>query len=128
MKQFLLLHLLLALMYSSLATADEVIITDKQLGTGAPQKSVTPGIQLSPADHVSNGMYHVPQYLPNHPTAGTIWPRVVELECTGSHQLGWQCDGYHWAPSMGRAEYLFVIPRAKVAPVLIEVPVKKKKQ
>ena len=80
---------------------------------------------------------HVPQYLPGFPTAATIWPRIVEVNCE-SNKGQLQCEGFHWTPDMGRAEYLFITPKVveKPAPVivekivekkvLVEVPVKKK--
>lgn len=48
------------------------------------------------------------------------------------------CDGFHWAPELGRGEYLFVIPHVKEMPqpvvvervvekkIFVEVPVKPK--
>lgn len=113
-----------------------------QLGTGTPAPMITVGDQQ--AVYVDDGYYHIPQYLPNHPTAATIWPRVVEVECEkiDSKVI---CEGYHWAPAQGRAEYIMIIPKIKektrpiefdppaagpkkpeVIVILKEVPVKKK--
>lgn len=121
-----------------------------QLGTGAPAKGATHG--SSQGDYLADGLYHVPQYLPGHPTAATIWPRVVEVACEvpppggrpvaiadpdrplliveGVNREFTDCAGYHWTPALGRAEYLYVVPRAKApsAPVLVEVPVRKKRE
>jgi hypothetical protein len=57
------------------------------------------------------GVWHVPQYMPGYPTSETIWPRVVEVRCTGD-----QCEGYTISPSLGRGEYLFFKPVKKPAP------------
>ena len=95
---------------------------------------------------LENHIYHGPQYMPFYPTAAVIWPRVIEIDCfeESAHGLN-KCKGYNWAPSMGRAEYLFVTPRyVKPAPpvivekivtvpgperiILKEVPVKPKKE
>lgn len=104
-----------------------------QLGTGSPAPMITVGTET--AVYVDDGYYHIPQYLPNHPTAGTIWPRVVEVECD---KVGEKivCEGYHWLPKLGRAEYIMILPRMKAIapvpkaapPIIIyrEVPVKKK--
>jgi hypothetical protein len=72
------------------------------------------------AESVGHGMYHAPQYMPGYPTAATIWPRAFEIPCDTTTD----CSGYNWLPSLGRAEYLFVIPRVKqdaplVPPVVI---------
>ena len=100
-----------------------------QLGTGTPAPMITVGNET--AVYVDDGYYHIPQYLPTHPTAATIWPRVVEVECDKVDGKV-VCDGYHWLPKMGRAEYIMIIPRMRVKPepviVLKEVPVKKKKE
>ena len=54
------------------------------------------------------GVWHVPQYLPGYPTAATIWPRVVIIQC--SNDL---CSGYEITPELGRGEYLFFRPVRK---------------
>jgi|GEM_PF-489948 len=56
----------------------------------------------------SLGVWHVPQYLPGYPTAATIWPRVIFLQCTGD-----LCAGYTITPEVGRGEYLFFVPADK---------------
>lgn len=120
------------------AQAADTTITQVQLGSGVPS-----GEKLTNAPLVMDGMYHAPQYLPGHPTAATIWPRVVDVECTKTEDLSnandkgdnLVCDSYNWAPSMGRGEYIYIRPRLKnepvppapVTPIVIykEVPVKK---
>jgi hypothetical protein len=57
------------------------------------------------------GVWHVPQYMPGYPTSQTIWPRVVEVRCTGE-----ECEGYTISPSTVRSEYLFFKPVKKSAP------------
>ncbi|MGH8822168.1 MAG: hypothetical protein ACREWJ_12860 [Rhodoferax sp.] len=54
------------------------------------------------------GVWFAPQYLPGWPTAATIWPRVVNVQCTKNI-----CDGYAITPEMGRGEYLFFRPIQK---------------
>lgn len=114
-----------------------VPVLRNQLGTGTPAPMVTVGTEN--ARLVDDAYYHVPQDMPYYPTAAVIWPRVVEVQCdnVGGKVL---CDGYHWQPKYGRAEYLFIVPVARntpqpvvvppvvVPPVVIykEVPVKKK--
>lgn len=60
--------------------------------------------------NIGEEYFSVPQYLPGHPTAATIWPRVVEIQCDRTTTGDLTCDGYNWSPDMGRAEYLFVTP------------------
>lgn len=83
-----------------------------ELGSGEPGQA---GVENATA--VTNDIYHVPQYLPGHPTAATIWPRVVDVPCrrTGA---ALHCDGYQWTPRLGRAEYLFF--RAVMAPAAVQ--------
>lgn len=92
-----------------------------QLGTGTPASVITVGIEN--ARYVADNYYHVPQYMPNYPTAAVIWPRVIDLECERVEGQV-RCNGYHWLPEMGRGEYLFVTPRIKepVAPVIVTLP------
>ncbi|BEP42595.1 hypothetical protein [Variovorax sp. V15] len=54
------------------------------------------------------GVWHVPQYLPGYPTAATIWPRVIVIQCTED-----LCAGYTITPELGRGEYLFFVPAGK---------------
>ena len=54
------------------------------------------------------GVWHVPQYMPGYPTAATIWPRVVIIQCEGD-----VCPGYEVTPELGRGEYLFFLPVRK---------------
>jgi len=54
------------------------------------------------------GVWHVPQYMPGFPTAATIWPRVVILQCVGD-----LCNSYELTPELGRGEYLFFRPAEK---------------
>lgn len=56
----------------------------------------------------SLGVWHVPQYLPGFPTAATIWPRVIIIQCTSD-----LCAGYEITPEIGRGEYLFFVPEKK---------------
>ncbi|MET3465044.1 hypothetical protein [Variovorax atrisoli] len=56
----------------------------------------------------SLGVWHVQQYLPGYPTAATIWPRLIFLQCTGD-----LCADYTITPEVGRGEYLFFVPADK---------------
>jgi hypothetical protein len=121
-----------------LATSN-VIVMNEALGTGVPgQGTFTRAAPVFQGENV----YHVPQYLPYHPTAATIWPRVVEVPCAKHHGV-LKCEGYHWTPAMGRAEYLHIAPTPAKEPVVVtkevrvpgptvtilkEVPVKKKRE
>lgn len=95
-------------------------------------------------DNSDEPYYHVPQYMPYYPTAAVIWPRVVEVPCTRAADGKVTCEGYNWTPDMGRAEYLFIVPKIKNPPqccqntkvenkviekiIYKEVPVKKGKE
>lgn len=119
----------LAAMAASVS-AQNVEIQRNEYGSG------TPGAKgMENAQVVENDLFHSPQYLPFHPTAGTIWPRVVEVPCIRTGAI-LKCEGYNWTPKMGRGEYLFFKPRiiepAKpeivIREVLKEVPSKKIRQ
>jgi hypothetical protein len=131
---------IMAVAITSVATAHpaSVGIERETLGSGTPgQSGYEPAVPV-----LENNIYHAAQYLPGYPTAATIWPRVIEVPCTGSpHAL--RCEGYHWTPAMGRGEYLFFTPKIVAQPVVItkevivqsppkiilkEVPVKRKKE
>lgn len=123
---------IMALAMAASASAQNVDIERNAYGSGVPGKE-----GFENADHVENDIFHSPQYLPHHPTAATIWPRVVEVPCvhTGA---GLKCEGYNWTPKMGRGEYLFFKPKIiePIRPEIIvrereiirEVPAKKIKQ
>ena len=121
--------------------AGSVVIIRSQLGSG------TPGVRgLEQASHMGEGIYHAPQYLAHYPTAGVIWPRVIDVQCEVSKNA-FVCDDYAWLPGVGRGEYLFIRPHVKAQVVekviekivekvvlvpgperivLVEVPAKKK--
>lgn len=93
---------------------DATIVIRQQLGSG------NPGFEgFEPATSVGEGIWHAPQYLPSHPTAATLWPRVVDVNCVlnGTTYL---CDGYNWIPALGRGEYLYIRPSATAEPVPVE--------
>ncbi|ABR91413.1 Hypothetical protein mma_1596 [Janthinobacterium sp. Marseille] len=84
--------------------------------------SGTPGVQgMENASSMGNDLYHAPQYLPGHPTAATIWPRVVDVPCVKTIK-GLQCQGYEWQPKLGRAEYLYFRPLLKEPPTQVTAP------
>ncbi|WP_192805188.1 hypothetical protein [Noviherbaspirillum aerium] len=91
-------------------------------GSGTPSNGAAVGSES--ALHVTDGLYHVPNYLPGHPTAAIIWPREVPVECGPASTLNEaMCSGYRVHPAVGRGEYLFVRPVAKVVPPPPEVVV-----
>lgn len=133
----------MAVMIFMTAHAESVEIQSKALGSGTPSYSRIDGQQMEKAVPViGSDILHAPQYLPYHPTAATIWPRVVRVPCA-KHGTSLTCEGYHWTPDMGRAEYLYITPvvTKPLEPVIItekvmvpgpvilkEVPVKKKRE
>lgn len=114
----------------------QVEITRSELGAGTPYS-----VGSEKADRWSNDIYHTPQYMPGYPTAGVIYPRVVDVECKRSAD-NIVCSGYDWAPELGRGEYLLFRPVIKAQPqpqvveklvpvpvtVIKEVPIKKGKE
>lgn len=116
------------------ASADDTTIYNTPLGSGTPGAAS----KLDDANPVMDGMYHAPQYMPGYPTAATLFPRVVDVECTNADNLatggtGLVCNNYNWSPAMGRGEYLFIrptvvqpvaTPEPKVITIIKEVPVK----
>jgi len=122
-------------MLASTAFAQDVSVGRTPLGSG--QQGVT---GLENAQKWDNDIYHAPQYLPGFPTAATLWPRVVDVQCT-RRGARLECAGYNWVPEMGRGEYLMLRPVVKedtkpvvitntvirevAVPILVEVPAKK---
>lgn len=103
--------------------AENVSVQNRALGSG------TPGVANAEPALIVNDYRHAPQYMPEFPTAATIWPRVVEVPCTKAANGDLACEGYNWSPAMGRGEYLLVQPKVVEAPkpvvreVVREVPV-----
>jgi hypothetical protein len=84
-------------------------------GSGTPATATTVGTET--AEIVVDGLYHVPNYLPGFPTAATIWPRELPIECEADHLTGGpSCAGYRVLPAGGRGEYLFIRPVIKTVP------------
>ena len=102
MKKLILIAALIG--FAGSVLAQEVTITREELGSGQVN---TTGVEN--ATNWDNDIYHTPQYMPGHPTAATLYPRVVDVECTRS-PTGLNCKGYHWTPDMGRGEYLMIHP------------------
>lgn len=86
------------------ARAQGVEINRVELGSGEPGQTGTEEAHI-----VAESIYHAPQYLPGSPTAASLWPRILRVQC---QQAGpnLRCEGYHWSPAMGRAEYLYFVP------------------
>ena len=109
-----------------------VYVKDEAFGSGAPG---TRG--YTKATRLPGGIYFVPQYLPGNPTAGVVYPRVINVPCKVGANNTLYCDGFHWLPSMGQGQFLFVQPvivHAKkpiivvvkqTRTILKEVPIKK---
>lgn len=130
---------LTALLFSAASFAQNVVVQSQDLGTSIRTQQPTTELALPV---LQNDIYHVPQYMPNYPTAASIWPRIVDVPCV---QVGadLKCDGYEWSPKYGRGEYLFFHPvvavpvqpsAPQIVPVIverkvyIEVPTKPKKE
>lgn len=139
------MFVMVALAVSSTAFAADVNVGKAVLGSGTPvnEASGFENAKVVNNAKVENNILHAPQYMPNYPTAATLWPRVVEVPCTKATNGDLNCAGYNWNPALGRGEYLFVSPRIvkeatptvvvlpgkeTVREVLVEVPVKKKKE
>lgn len=87
-----------------------------------PLGSGEPGLAgFENATVVFDDVYHAPQYLPGYPTAASIWPRVITVPCTQVDGV-LHCEGYNWAPAMGRGEYLYFMPVVAALPVPIPPP------
>jgi hypothetical protein len=82
-------------------SADGFEVERMPFGSGTPAATATLGTEN--ARHVADGLYHVPNYLPGFPTAATIWPREIPIECEPD-------------PATGRGEYIFIRPVAKMTP------------
>ena len=103
--------------FATVASAQEVTIKAEAYGSGTPGSN-----GFENATQVENDIFHAPGYLPAFPTAGTIWPRVVDVPCVRSAS-GLKCAGFEWTPKMGRGEYLFFRPRIvepETPPIVIE--------
>lgn len=115
---------LAALVVPNFASASEVFVETRQFGSGTPGPDMVSTSQLV-SKGPDSGVYHSPQYMPGYPTAATIWPRVVDVQCIWVEDLSTTnpsnervlvCDGYTWQPKFGRGEYLFIHPTLKVDP------------
>ena len=99
-----LLMLIVGLTSAAAVSAADVTVERRPFGSGTPGQ---PGVEQ--ATPWGGDLLHAPQYMPGHPTAATIYPRIVEVECqVAGSKL--ECAGYNWTPDMGRAEYLLVRP------------------
>ena len=121
---------LLLLLLSTPALAQDFTLNGSEFGSNTPADNVH-AVMVDRAAGV--GVYHAPQYLPGHPTAATIWPRVVPVKCV-EQKNKIECENYKWLPEMGRPEYIFVTPVLEkntppqnVPPVIIIREVAKKK-
>lgn len=89
-------------------------------GSGTPAVGETNGTET--AEHVADGAYHAPNFLPGFPTAATIWPREVPITCELDRATQRKtCSGYRVIPAIGRGEYIFVRPTEVSAPPPVTV-------
>ena len=63
-----------------------------------------------------HGIHHVPGMLPGHPTAATIWPRIIRVQCT-MEDGKMKCDYPARSPDVDRGEYVLYEPIFKKEPV-----------
>ncbi len=105
--------IILSVLIASFTSASLAQVGIHRIENGSGQPNET-GIEN--AATWDQNIYHAPQYMPGHPTAATLWPRVVDVTCK---QIVDKviCDGYNWMPAMGRGEYLMI------RPVVTELPV-----
>jgi hypothetical protein len=90
-------------------------------GSGTPADGAAAGTEA--AQMVIDGLYHVPNYMPGFPTAATVWPRELPVECESEPEDGAsRCTGYRVTPEVGRGEYIFVRPYARPAPKIVQAP------
>lgn len=83
------------------------------LGSGVPSAHGAPASSV--ADHVADDDFHVPNYLPGHPTASTLWPRVVHVPCRRhADRDELLCAGYGVSPLRG--EYIYLRPVVEAEP------------
>lgn len=122
MRKLLALAMVTAAFSAAPVFAADLTIQPHVAGSGVPGTTVP--TKANP--ELPYGVFYAPQYLPNHPTAATIWPRVVEVDCMRDTGGNFRCEGYNWTPDMGRAEYLWVKPKfVETVPVVIPRTVKK---
>jgi len=117
MKKLILAMALVGLTGSVLA--QQVTVGRSELGSG------TPGVSgFETASKWDNSIFHAPQYMPGFPTAATLYPRVIDVQCTGTLTV-LNCKGYNWLPELGRGEYLMIRPVLAPEPKIVEkmVPV-----
>lgn len=90
---------------STIVSAQEVIIENRPLGSGEPGdvNGFAVGKRVYP------GMYQSIQYMPGYPTAVTIFPRVIDVQCIQT-AVNVICEGYSWSPKLGPGEYLWFHP------------------
>ena len=108
-------HICLAADGKTLEVGEHVQVERITFGSGTPATAATVGTET--AEIVVDGLYHVPNYLPGFPTAATIWPRELPIECEANAVNGaMSCTGYRVLPAVGRGEYLFIRPVMKPVP------------
>jgi hypothetical protein len=126
-----LLVLMFALAAASSAVAQEVVsnggmpdsfpplvmVARVPMGSGVPSPGLTAG--YSEATPVSDGLYHVPGYLPLQSTAAEIWPRVINVKCRFMSNE-WYCTGYHVDGVLERGEDVYVRPIFEKSVKLVE--------
>lgn len=125
MKIFIPFVLLAATCSIAAAAGGNFQIERMASGSGTPAVGETNGTEA--AEHVADGLYHAPNFLPGFPTAATIWPREVPITCDLDRTTQRKtCSGYRVIPAIGRGEYIFVrpmeIPAPPPAPITVSAP------
>lgn len=110
------LSFILSFFITSFVFAQDAAIEDRTYGSGNSESMHTVEVITQPG-----GVGWAPQHMPGYPTAATLWPRVVEVECkiSGKNLI---CDGYQVRPQYGRGEYLFIKPINKKKDTIIQAP------
>ena len=130
---------------TNLWNSSPIMVQRIQIGSGTPTNNVTPGSER--AIPIANDLYNVPNYLPGYPTAASIWPRVISVNCDRQLNGSVVCGGYDVNQSMiGRGEYIYIKPiihelpsvsipplqfkiediQLRLPPVFLDVPKKKR--
>ena len=94
------------MIFAATAVAKEITVHGMAYGSNSQDLTITSAEETYPG----SGLYSVPSYMPGYPTAGVIYPRVIDIKCIEAASGKVDCDGYNWSPSMGRGEYLLVHP------------------
>jgi len=94
---------------TNLWKSPQILVQRLEIGSGTPSNSINPGLER--AESITNDLYSVPNYLPGYPTAASIWPRVINVNCDRQLSGAIICNGYDVNTAMiGRGEYIYIKP------------------